>query len=117
MIVLVTGGRGYNNREVVAQAVHAHMKKGDVLLQGGATGADSLARHAALRTGFPVVTMDANWDYHGKSAGPIRNIDMKNLAVAAGCRVVLVFKGGKGTAHMKEICENAGLRVVQVYDR
>lgn len=43
------------------------------ILQGSASGADSIAAWAADQLGFEVRGFPANWRKHGKAAGPIRN--------------------------------------------
>jgi hypothetical protein len=51
-----------------------------VIVEGGARGADLLARTAALDTGLNVIEIPANWRKYGPSAGPIRNRQMLDLA-------------------------------------
>jgi len=50
-----------------------------IVIEGGAKGADSLARIAAQDTGLDVVEMPANWKRYGLPAGPIRNRRMLDL--------------------------------------
>lgn len=68
--------------------------------------ADLGAKRWAMKRGIPVATMDANWAFHGKAAGPIRNGDMAVLA-----EVCLAFPGGRGTADMKNQAIERGLTV------
>lgn len=48
-----------------------------VVIEGGARGADQLSRDVALdRFGFEVKRYPADWETHGRAAGPIRNQQM-----------------------------------------
>src|SRR5262245_41427687 len=97
--VLVCGGRYYNDRGRVFDVLDALHKQQriEIVIQGGATGADELARTWADLNNVEVATHLPDWNAHGRAAGPIRNQEMidvsePNLAVA--------FPGGRGTADM-----------------
>lgn len=47
-----------------------------VVIHGDANGADTLAGNLAKRWGAKVIPEPADWDKHGKAAGPIRNQKM-----------------------------------------
>lgn len=49
---------------------------GTIVINGGATGADNMAASLAKVDGLEVITFPADWDTHGKAAGPIRNQQM-----------------------------------------
>lgn len=56
------------------------------LIHGCAKGADTLAGWAGHELGMEVIEVPAEWDKHGKAAGPIRNrkmLDMKPDLVVA----------------------------------
>lgn len=53
----------------------------------------------------------ADWNKYGKSAGPMRNIQMLKEGKPD---VVVAFQGGKGTAHMVKIAKEAGVKVIQI---
>jgi hypothetical protein len=63
---------------------------------GGANGADDGGRLWAKSKGIPVKFFIADWNKHGKAAGPIRNQLMAEYADA-----IVLFDGGKGTADMR----------------
>lgn len=98
MKVLVCGGRAYKDRDFVFHTLDAiHSKHHiSILIHGGASGADSLAREWAHLKGVPCATVQANWARHGVAAGPIRNRSMLLLEPDA----VIAFPGGRGTANM-----------------
>ena len=114
--VLVTGGRDYTQDLTVAREVDA--ERPDLLIHGGASGADSLAARWAKTTFTPVALFPADWNRHGNFAGPKRNGQMVFLArdlLEVGWDVlVLAFPGGRGTASCISIAEQHGLTVRRV---
>jgi len=48
----------------------------DVIIHGDCRGADRLAGQAAEQLGLTVRAYPAQWDSHGRAAGPIRNQQM-----------------------------------------
>lgn len=91
--IIVTGGRDYNNRQKVKEVLD--FINPDVVIQGGASGLDSLAKAWANAREKASFTEEADWDKYGKAAGPIRNRTMLELFPDA---IVVAFPGGKGTA-------------------
>jgi hypothetical protein len=51
----------------------------DVVIEGGARGADRFGRIWAQRLGLEVLTFNADWDRWGRSAGFRRNEEMLTL--------------------------------------
>lgn len=90
--VIVTGGRDYDDYIMVEEVLE--FLQPDVIIQGGATGADGLARIWADENGVECFTFEADWEKHGKSAGPIRN---KEMITQKSNAIVVAFPGGKGT--------------------
>jgi UDP-N-acetylmuramoylalanine-D-glutamate ligase len=112
VIVLVCGGRDYSKASVVRATLDAIHAKTPVTLviHGGATGADHLAWLWAGSKRIPSDSYPANWNAHGKAAGPIRNEAM----LARNPDLVVAFPGGKGTAHMVRIAKAKGTKVLEV---
>lgn len=117
--ILTSGGRTYSNASRVIEALSAAPYP-DMLIEGGATGADTLCRLWAESRGIQVVTMKANWSVHGRAAGPRRNGEMVRLAralAAVGWHVqVVAFPGGSGTEGCVSQALKAGLSVQRVVD-
>lgn len=113
MRLLVCGGRDYSNVAVVHHALHSiHTRRGIALLiEGGARGADRLARLWAQQNGVPYETYDADWKKYGNAAGPIRNGRMLKEGKPDG---VLAFPGERGTNDMMEQASMAGVPVKKV---
>lgn len=101
--VLAYGGRDYTDRLKVAQALSVIRTSNLVLVQGGAKGADRLAKEWAFNFGVPCLTMEAQWEYYGMPAGPIRNRWMAN---AFKFGMAVEFPGGSGTKDMRKILLN-----------
>lgn len=109
MKVLVTGGRYFTDWSLVRDTLEGIHDKTPItlLIEGGATGADALAGDWAEMRGVPRQTFRADWDLHGKAAGPIRNSKM----LKEKPDLVVAFKGGSGTSDMIRKAEVAGITV------
>lgn len=111
--VLVCGGRDYDDRDRVFAALD--FVRSDVgemtVIQGGARGADALAREwCANQPSIHMVNEPADWNAQGKSAGPIRNQRMLDEHKPD---VVITFSGGRGTADMVRRARAAGVPVIE----
>ena len=113
MRVLVTGGRDWNKRKVTYAALDQlnATYKFDTLIDGMAKGADEFAFEWALSRGIKTERYKADWDQHGRAAGPIRNQQM----IDEGKPDLLVaFPGGNGTADMIRRARDAGVEIKHV---
>lgn len=111
MKVLVCGGRGYSDGEHIYAVLHDLHKElvFTHLIHGAASGADQYAGTWAIRNGVQVVSCPANWEFHGRRAGYLRNVAMADLCPD----LVVAFPGAAGTRMMIEIAEARGIRVVK----
>ncbi len=81
-----------------------------LLLHGGARGADQSIARAAQQLGWSSLVMPAQWQQHGRAAGPIRNRQLLEQAIARALAhgtpglpvsvLVVAFPGGSGTASL-----------------
>lgn len=113
MKILVCGGRKFADKKALwayLDDVYAGAKV-TLLIEGGADGADKLAREWALSRGVAVVTYWANWEGDGKAAGAIRNKRMLDLGKPDRC---VAFPGGPGTADMVRQAQMTWVPVVEV---
>ncbi|CAM3514606.1 DUF2493 domain-containing protein [Agrobacterium radiobacter] len=109
MRVLVCGGRNYSN---IAQVFYAlDMLQPQVIIEGGASGADALDRRYAAKRGVSLQTFPAEWEKYGNAAGPIRNRKMLNEGKPD---IVVAFPGGRGTADMVRRAEVAGIHIKKI---
>lgn len=93
--IVVTGGRGYDRRTPLHAALEDYPDLTH-LAQGGATGADHLAREwAKRRPNVQMATYAADWKGQGKKAGPLRN---QRMLEDFRPDLVLACPGGAGTA-------------------
>lgn len=100
MRVLVCGGRDYQDRDFVFDALdRLHARMGvEVVIHGACpTGADRWADEWAKDRGISVESYEADWVRLGNWAGPVRNQQMIDEGKPGG---VVAFPGGKGTADM-----------------
>lgn len=113
--VLVCGGRNWQDRDTVWQALYAIPADcGDLILEiieGGANGADRFARQWAEHCGVPVRTFYADWVKDGRAAGPIRN---QRMIDDGKPDLVVAFPGGRGTADMVRRAKAAGIEVREI---
>lgn len=107
--MIVTGGRDYSDQKKVDEVLDLLFP--DFVIEGGATGADSLVRNWCMRNKVQGKTYKADWDVHGKSAGPIRNRQMIEENPEA---IILAFPGGKGTQSCINIAKQLGRLVLSV---
>lgn len=110
MRLLACGGRTFADRDFVfATLDRVHAKQPiTLLIQGGQTGADSLARQWAITRGVQFKTEFAEWRKYKKGAGPIRNALMLSKWLPDGC---IAFPGNDGTADMVGKARAAGVTV------
>jgi len=111
--ILVCGGRDYTDEATVFKTLDYYLGKyGSVyIIQGGARGADALAKKWAQDRKQKWTEFKADWANLGKHAGPIRN---KVMLETSKPDFVVAFKGGKGTQNMISLARAAGVSVVYV---
>lgn len=100
MRVLFSGSRTFDDDQVIIEILNTLLRKVDhpkqiTVVHGGATGLDSLVSVLAHHKGMLNEVHYADWNAHGKSAGPIRNQKMVDL----GADLLLAYpsKDGRGT--------------------
>lgn len=118
MRVIVCGGRTFGLSEDECKFVHSQLNSilykspydRHVIINGGAQGVDAIAKAWAEDKGYKVETYLAEWQKYGRRAGPLRNYRM----LAEGPDLVIAFPGGRGTANMVKIAEEAGVDVKKI---
>ena len=91
-----------------------------LLLHGGARGADAAIGRAAQQLGWSALVMPAQWQLHGRAAGPIRNRELLEQAIARAVAhtfpgsiasvLVVAFPGGAGTASLVQQARRMAFR-------
>jgi hypothetical protein len=109
--VLVCGGRNFNDALTLGSWLGGiHKDHGiSLLIHGGANGADKMAGEFGKWQGIPVKEYPADWQKHGKAAGPIRN---RQMLEDGKPDLVIAFAGGRGTANMIDQARKAGVKVL-----
>lgn len=109
MKAIVCGGRNYSDQHRLFSELDGEGIS--VVIHGCASGADMLAVLWAVQMGIPVVAFPADWDKHGRAAGPIRN---KQMLDDGKPDIVIAFPGGRGTENMISQAEAAGVLVRRI---
>jgi hypothetical protein len=101
VVALFCGSREWSDRERIRRDLES-LPEGSLVIEGGARGADRIAREEARDLGLHVATVAALWDHYGRAAGYRRNEAMARL----GPDFVYAYPlGGPGTARMTAIAE------------
>jgi hypothetical protein len=104
MRLLVFGGRFYHDDETFdlwMRRMHGEGEHIKVSIEGGAPGADTMARNWAAKHNVKCLTFHADWKRYGKAAGPLRNQQMIEHGQPDHA---LAFPGGDGTLDMLRRC-------------
>jgi hypothetical protein len=114
MITIVCGGR--DNKETEVWKKFFTKTKTNLVIAGGACGADRIAMFEADSAGIELKVIKAEWDRLGKGAGFQRNFDMADYAKSVikefgGAVQVVAVRGGKGTNHMLMVGRDYGFKV------
>jgi len=107
-IVLICGSRKYKDKQKIFDAIMAD--RPDAIVEGKATGADSLAGECAEQLGIPHIQIGANWKVYGKSAGPLRNGWMIQFVQVTEVWA-FPLADSRGTWNMVEQAKAAGIPV------
>ena len=109
LIVIIAGSRTIiNGMEALTAAVELSGFDITEVVSGGAAGIDRLGEQWAHAFRVPVATFPADWQTHGKAAGPIRNKQMAEYADA----LIAIWDGkSHGTANMIQEAKKRGLPV------
>lgn len=127
MKILVCGGRDYKERTTVYLTLYnlcnefglwteedeyGNRLPHDIhIIAGAARGADSIAIDWAVVNWTYFTEYPADWDTHGKAAGPIRNQQMLDEGKPD---MVVAFPGGRGTEDMVRRAKKAGIPVREI---
>jgi hypothetical protein len=108
--ILVCGGRDYADQAMLFGVLDMESEARSIysIIQGGADGADRLARLWCHSRRVRYDNFPADWRSHGKAAGPIRNQQMLDEGKPTK---VFAFLGGRGTADMVRRAKKAGVPV------
>jgi YspA, cpYpsA-related SLOG family len=108
--VLVCGGRDFNDSDKLFEVLDQEHARNpfDLVITGGAKGADWWGHYWAIKRGVPYKVFPADWMTYGEAAGPVRD---QQIIDEGRPDVVIAFPGGTGT---DEVINRAGLAEVPV---
>lgn len=99
MKTIIAGGRNFNDYRLLKEKLDYYRKDHIIteVVSGCASGADNLGMLYATDNNIPIAKFPADWDKHGRAAGPIRNRQMAKYADA----LIAVWDGNsRGTKNM-----------------
>lgn len=112
MKVLICGDRNWKDRQAIQRCVFS-LPQGTTIIEGEARGADRTSAEMGAGYGLTIEKYPADWNQHGRSAGPIRNRQM----LREGKPDLVVFfhnnlRQSKGTRDMVKISCDKGIPVI-----
>lgn len=108
--LVFTGGRDYTDEKTIAR-IFNYFRPDIVHIGDCPTGLDNLVKNHCEFYGIKYFKYCANWNKHGKAAGPIRN---KEMLVVAACDLLIAFPGGRGTTNCIKEAKKLGYIVLEV---
>lgn len=105
MKVIIAGSRDFTDWGIVSDCIRKSGFTFTEVVSGGARGVDHIGEGLAELHGYAVKVFPADWDAHGKGAGPIRNKQMADYADA----LIAIWDGkSPGTRNMIQTMHRLG---------
>lgn len=107
--IIIAGGRTFTDYDFLKDTLDEILAVDDFeIISGGAKGVDALGERYAEARGLSVKAFPADWEKHGRAAGPIRNEEMARYADG-----LIAFWDGtsRGTANMIDIAKRYALEI------
>jgi YspA, cpYpsA-related SLOG family len=92
----IIGSRTFTDYEFMKR--HVDLSNVELIVSGGARGADSLAEQLATEHNIPTLIFKADWKTHGVAAGFIRN-----TTIVEESDVIIAFWDGKSRGTMDTV--------------
>ncbi len=84
MKLAIVGSRSFFNYDAFKETLEDYLSENKIfptlVISGGAGGVDSLAALWAKEMSIPITVYKADWNKHGKAAGPLRNTTIVDSA-------------------------------------
>lgn len=113
--LIVAGSRDFEDYEFLKKKLDhllQNINEEIEIVSGRAKGADLLGERYAREKGYKIKEFPADWNKHGRSAGPIRNGEMGRYGDAC---VVFWKNRSRGSENMIDVAELNKLKV-RVYE-
>ena len=105
---IIAGGRDITDYKILLEAIAEANFAISCVVSGGAKGADALGEQYAESMNLSLHIFNADWETHGRAAGPIRN---RKMAENAEALIALWDGKSRGTKNMIETATKLGLLV------
>ena len=121
MKILVCGGRDFERYDALCVILDELLEKLDTgtveIVSGHCRGADMLGEKYAREHNIKVKLFPADWNTHGKAAGPIRNKMMVDYITPFEERLVIAFlsKESRGTRHTVSLARERKIPVIEAH--
>ena len=112
MRVIIAGCRDCNDYDFLCKCVADSGLEIDTVISGRANGVDKLGEKYAAEHNIEVEYYPADWNTHGRAAGPIRN---RQMAENADALIAIWDRKSRGTKNMIETAKNKNLSVKIFY--
>jgi len=115
MKILICGDRNYSNYDKIVSIIKRlkDEEKELIIIEGGASGADELAKKASIELEIEFREYKADWKRYGRSAGPKRNQQMLDCESP---ELVIAFheniEKSKGTKDMLNRASKANIKTL-----
>jgi ribosomal protein L30E len=113
MKLVISGGRDYRDEAMIYDTL-GELNPSYIFIGDCPSGVDERVTFFAELNNIPIVIFKADWEKHGKAAGPIRNTEMIKNATEAGISILLAFPGGKGTENAIKTAKEHNMIVLRV---
>jgi len=109
MRIAIIGSRDFNDFYAMKWFITSmiQVNRNDIIISGGAEGADTLAEKFAELYHLKTQIYYADWNKYGKQAGPMRNHDI--IANADICFAFKTHEDSKGTNHSIQLANDKGI--------
>ena len=114
MNVGIVGSRTFTDYQRLKEVCDDMLTSDDVIVSGGAKGADSLGARYADENGLEKLIFLPDWDKHGRGAGFVRNkIIVENSELLIAC-----WDGkSRGTADSIKHAERKGIEIIYIMEQ
>lgn len=112
--ILISGKRDFTDYATFCNILNASLANIDdeiIIVEGGAKGADALAKRYAIEQGYRFIEFPADWNGFGRAAGVIRNAEMINFIKDKTCKALFFWDGqSRGTGDCLMRAKRAGIK-------
>lgn len=101
MKIAVIGSRNFSDQIQLENELNAIKNQIELIISGGAVGADTLAENWAKENNIPTLIIKPDWKTYGRAAGVVRN---KQIIDSCDCCYAFWDGKSKGTVFSIKYC-------------